>query len=192
MKNILIINAHPDKESYCNALAVSYKKGAELSGANCRLVNLADLQFELSLHHGYKKGTALEPDLLQMQEEIRIADHIVFVYPTWWATYPALLKGFIDRVFIPGFAFKYRENSLLWDKLLKGKSARLIVTMDAPQWYYSLILKSPGHRSMKKGILNFCGINPVSITSLSPIKSSDENKRNQWLSKVEELGKKQK
>jgi NAD(P)H dehydrogenase (quinone) len=192
MKNILIINAHPDNESFCKALANSYLKGAESSGGNCSLVNLADLKFDLNLNNGYRKRTELEPDLIETQEKITAAQHIVFVYPTWWATYPALLKGFIDRVFLPGFAFKYRENSLLWDKLLKGKSSRLIVCMDTPKWYYSLIMKSPGHHSMKKGILEFCGIKPVAITSLGPIKTSNENKRKQWLNKVEELGRKQK
>lgn len=148
MKKILIINGHPDSESFCADLAISYKNGAELAKANCKLVNLTDLQYDLNLHKGYRERTDLEPDLLQIQKYILQADHLVFVYPTWWGTYPALLKGFIDRVFLPKYAFKYRENSLLWDKLLKGRSARLIVTMDTPKWYYSLIYKSPGHNSM--------------------------------------------
>jgi putative NADPH-quinone reductase len=191
MKKILIINGHPDNESFCADLANSYKKGAELTNADCKLINLANLEFDLNLHYGYKKRTELEPDLINIQQDILDADHLVFVYPTWWGTYPALLKGFIDRVFLPKFAFRYRENSLLWDKLLKGKSARLIVTMDTPNWYYSLVYKNPGHNSMKKGILEFCGIKPVKITAFSPIKSSDDKKRQNWISLVEKLGQKQ-
>lgn len=191
-KKILIINGHPDKESFCSILAEQYKKGADLTSSDCKLVNLIDLNFDLNLHFGYRKRTELEADLLQIQQDILDADHLVIVYPTWWGTYPALLKGFIDRVFLPKFAFKYRDNSLLWDKLLKGKSARLIVTMDTPKWYYSLIYKNPGHNSMKKGILEFCGIKPVRITSFGPIKSSDEKKRQYWIKKIEELGQKQK
>ena len=189
MKNILIINGHPDKQSLCFELAQYYKKGADLAGANCKLVNLADLQFNPILTSGYRKRTELEPDLLMMQEEIKKADHLVLVYPTWWATYPALLKGFIDRVFLPGFSFKYRENSPLWDKLLTGKTARMIVTMDTPKWYYSLFMKNAGHRSMKKGILEFCGIKPVKITSFSQVRSSSEATRKSWLTQVEKLGK---
>ncbi len=189
MKKILIINGHPDKESLCFALAESYKKGAELSGADCKLINLVDLDFNPILTFGYRKVSELEPDLLQAQKEILEADHLVFVYPNWWGTYPALLKGFIDRVFLPNFAFKYRDNSPLWDGLLKGKSARLIVTMDTPKWYYRLIFRSPGHNSMKKGILGFCGIKPIKITSFAPIKSSDDKKRKQWIEEVEKLGK---
>ncbi|WP_291856459.1 NAD(P)H-dependent oxidoreductase [Marinilabilia sp.] len=188
MKNILIINGHPDKNSLCCSLAETYKEGCKSNGANCTLVNLADLHFDPILHHGYKQRTELEPDLVKMQEAILKADHLVFVYPTWWGTYPALLKGFIDRVFLPGFAFKYRENSLFWDKYFKGKTARLIVTMDTPKWYYSLVYKSPGHNSLRKGILEFCGIKPVRISVFGPVKTSDDKKRSKWLSQVRKLG----
>lgn len=192
MKKVLIINGHPDKNSLCNELAKSYKRGVKSKSGNCTLVNLIDLNFDLNLHYGYRQRTELEPDLLEIQKEILAADHLVFVYPTWWGTYPALLKGFIDRVFLPKFAFKYRDNSLLWDKLLKGKTARLIVTMDTPKWYYSLIYKSPGHNSMKKGILEFCGVKSVKITAFGPIKSSDDKKRQQWIKQTEKLGQEQK
>jgi putative NADPH-quinone reductase len=192
MRKILIINGHPDKDSLCNEFAIAYKRGAEKSSVNCTLINLRDLNFDPILHYGYRQRTELEPDLLNVQNEILNATHLVFIYTTWWGTYPALLKGFIDRVFLPKFAFKYRDNSLLWDKLLKGKSARLIVTMDTPKWYYSLIYKSPGHNSMKKGILEFCGIKPVKITAFGPIKSSNDSKRKIWISEIEKLGFEQK
>jgi NAD(P)H dehydrogenase (quinone) len=189
MKKILIINGHPDKQSLCSELAIKYKKGADLAGAECKLVNLADLEFNPSLSNGYRKRTELEPDLLMMQQEILKAEHIVLVYPNWWGTYPALLKGFLDRILLPGFAFSYRENSVLTNKLLKGKTARLVVTMDSPSWYYSLFLNSPGHTTMKKGILGFCGIKPVKVTSFGPVRNSAENKRKEWMQKVELLGK---
>lgn len=189
MKKILVINGNPDKESFCTVLANAYKKGADATGAECKLIHLIDLEFDPILRYGYRQRTELEPDLLAVQQDILDSDHLVFVYPTWWGTYPALLKGFIDRVFLPKFAFKYREDSLLWDKLLKGKSARLIVTMDTPKWYYSLIYHNPGHNSMKKGVLKFCGVTPVKVTALGPIKSSSMTTRNQWIHKVEEIGK---
>lgn len=191
MKKILIINGHPDKESFCFALAEKYKKGADAAGSDCKLVNLIDLAFNPILTNGYRKISELEPDLVKMQQEILAADHLVWVYPNWWSTFPALLKGFIDRVFVPGFAFKYRENSPFWDKLLKGKTARLIVTMDTPWWYYWLVNRNAGHNAMKIGVLEFCGIKPVKITAFAPVKSSDDKKRKKWLEEVEELGKKQ-
>lgn len=190
MKKILIINGHPDKESFCFALAMSYKKGVDINEANCKLVHLIDVEFNPILKNGYRKIMELEPDLVQLQKDILWANHLVFVYPNWWATMPALLKGFIDRVFVPGYAFKYKENSPLWDKLLKGKTARLIVTMDTPKWYYWLINKSAGHNAMKIGVLEFCGIKPVNITCCTPIKTSDDAKRKKWLAEIELLGRK--
>jgi putative NADPH-quinone reductase len=188
MKKILIINGHPDKESFCFALAESYKKGADISSSNCKLVHLIDLKFNPILSYGYRIVSELEPDLLQLQQDILKADHLVFVYPNWWATCPALLKGFFDRTFIPNFAFKYHEEGLSWDKLLKGKTARLIVTMDTPKWYYWLVYRSAGHHAIKIGILEFCGIEPVKITAFATVKSSDAMKRKKWLAVVESLG----
>jgi putative NADPH-quinone reductase len=189
MHNILIINGHPDKESLCTELANSYKRGADSNkDIICDLIHLYDLDFDPILRYGYRQRTVLEPDLLKAQEAIMAADHLVFVYPTWWATFPALLKGFIDRVFLPGFAFKYRENSVFWDKLLKGKTARLIVTMDAPDWYYWLVNKSPGHNAMKKGTLEFCGVKPVKVTTFGPVKTADSRKYQKWIKKVEQMG----
>jgi putative NADPH-quinone reductase len=191
MNKVLIINGHPDKKSFCFALAESYKKGADTNGGQCQLVHLIDLNFNPILTNGYRLISELEPDLLKIQQDILKANHLVFVYPNWWATFPALLKGFFDRVFIPNFAFKYHDKGPLWDKLLKGKTARLIVTMDTPKWYYCLVNRSPGHNAMKIGILEFSGIKPVRITAFTPVKSSNDLKRQKWLKEVEELGRRQ-
>jgi putative NADPH-quinone reductase len=188
MKKILIINAHPLKDSFCAALAQSYIAGAQKSGATCKLVNLIDLDFDLIMRFGYKKRMDVEPDLIQIQQDIKEADHLVLVYPNWWATYPAQLKGLFDRAFVPGFAFQYRENSPMWDKLLTGKSARMIVTMDTPDWFYSLIYKNTGHNAVKVGVLEFSGFKPVKVSAFSPVKSSTEAKRKKWLAEVEKLG----
>ncbi len=186
-KNVLIINGHPDKNSFCTSLAEQYKKGADLS-ADCKLINLIDLNFSPVLEYGYRTRTDFEPDLQNMWDLISKANHLVFIYPNWWGTYPALLKGFIDRVFLPGFAFEYQNKSPFPKKLLTGKTARLIVTTDTPNWYYSLVYKKPGHNSMKKSILGFCGIKPVKISTIGPIKNSSKAQRIKWLDKVEKLG----
>ena len=190
MKQILIINGHPDKKSLCYALAEKYKTGVDKSVADCKLINLIDLDFSPILKYGYRKRTDLEPDLQNIMELISKADHLVFVYPNWWGTYPALFKGFIDRVFLPGFAFEYQEKSPFPKKILKGKTARLIVTTDTPSWYYSLVYRKPGHNSLKKSILGFCGIKPVKISTFGPVKNSTDMQRNTWLKKVENLAKK--
>lgn len=186
--NILIINGHPDGESFCSALADAYIEGAMNHPVQIRRMDLGSMHFEPILKYGYRQRIELEPDLIEAQELIRRADHLVFVYPTWWGTLPAILKGFIDRVFLPGFAFKYRENSPLWDKLLAGKSAHVIVTMDTPRWYNRFIYHRAGHNVMKRNILQFCGITPVRITEFCSVNQSSEKQRAQWLNAVKRLG----
>ncbi|MBD2867342.1 NAD(P)H-dependent oxidoreductase [Paenibacillus arenilitoris] len=186
--NILVINGHPDPQSYCAVLAAAYIEGAAGSGAVVRELRLSESSFEPNLKYGYRQRTELEEELIEAQKLIRWAEHIVFVYPTWWGAMPAILKGFIDRVFLPGFAFKYREDSVYWDKLLKGKSARLIVTMDTPSWYNRWIYGHAGHKVMKRNILKFCGITPVRVTEITPVKPSTETRRAVWLDQVKRLG----
>ncbi len=186
---ILIINGHPDSESFNFALAKSYKKGAIASGAEVQEIIIRDLNFNPNLEYGYRKRTELETDLIDSQEKIIWADHLVWIYPVWWGSVPAMLKGFIDRVFLPGFAFQKIENSVWWDKLLKNKTARIISTLDQPAWYYWLINRQPSNNMMKKLVLEFCGISPVRITSIGPLRLSKTEYRQKWLEKVEELGK---
>lgn len=188
MKKVLIINGHPNNESLCTSLANEYIKGAKSNNINVEQINLHSLEFNLNLQHGYQKRTNLEPDLLASWDKIKQADHIVFVYPNWWGTYPALLKGFIDRLFLPGFAYKPKENSFGWDKLLKGKTAHIMVTMDSPAFFYRLFLHSPGHNSMKRSILAFCGVKTVRTTNFRIVKSSTLKKREKWLAKAYKLG----
>lgn len=189
MSRILIILGHPGSDSFCGEISRRYQQVAESAGHKCKLIRLGDLEFNPILLHGYKKRTELEPDLVMAIGEIKLADHLVFVYPTWWGNLPALLKGFIDRTFLPGITFSYRDNSLRWDKLLKGKSARLITTMDAPAFYYQLVYFSPGQRALRVATLNFCGVSPVKGTIFGPVKTSTATKREQWLKKVEKLAK---
>lgn len=188
MKKILVINGHPDKESFNFALQESYKKGAKSSGAEVKEIIIRDLNFNPNLQFGYRKRTELESDLIDSQEKIKWAEHIVWIYPIWWGSIPAIMKGFLDRVFLPGFAFQKRENSVWWDKLLKNKSARIISTLDQPAWYYWLVYRQPSHNAMKKLTLQFCGISPVSITTIGPIRHSKETYRQNWLKKIEKLG----
>jgi NAD(P)H dehydrogenase (quinone) len=188
MRKILIINGHPDKESFNFALAESYKKGAMASGAEVKDIHIRDLNFNPNLQFGYRKRTALEPDLMDVQEKIKWAEHLVWIYPVWWGSVPAIMKGFIDRVFLPGFAFQKRENSVWWDKLLKNKSARIISTLDQPPWYYWMVYRQPSYHAMKKLTLQFCGISPVRTTTIGPIRLSKESYRQNWLKKVEKLG----
>ena len=136
--NILLVQGHPDHQSFNFALGEAYYDGALEAGATVKKLIIHQLKFDPILHHGYNQRTPLEPDLVQAQELIKWADHLVLVYPTWWGTIPGYFKSFIDRVFLPGFSFKKRPNSPWWDRYLKGKSARIITTLDTPGMVLSL------------------------------------------------------
>lgn len=189
MKNILIINGHPDKMSFCQAIALAYLNGAKENN-QVELLNLHQLNFELNLKHGYREKLPLEDDLMKAQEMIQKADHIVIVTPIWWGGPTALLKGFLDRTFLPGFAFKYRPNSIMWDKLLANKTAHLIVTSDGPAWYMRFLRGDTTVKLLKESTLEFCGISPVRVTRLGNIKSLSHDDRLKILKNVSENGKK--
>ena len=142
-RSILILLGHPDRDSLCGALAHSYATAAGVAGHRVRLIALGELDFDPVLHHGYHQVQPLEPGLEDAAEAIRACDHLVLVYPTWWGGMPALLKGFFDRVLLPGFAFRYRRDSPWWDRLLAGRSARVITPLDTPPWYYRWIYRDP-------------------------------------------------
>ncbi len=188
MKKILIINGHPNSGSFNFGITQAYKKGVEYTGAEVKEIVIANLKFDPNLSHGYQKRSELETDLVEAWEKISWADHLVWVHPVWWGGLPAITKGFIDRLFLPGFAFRNRENSVWWDKLLKGKTARIITTLDQPGWYYWLVYGRPSVNQLKKATLEFCGITPVRVTYLGIIKNSPDAKRKQWLDRVEKLG----
>lgn len=184
MKKTLVVLGHPDSDSYCGFLAQQYVDSAKQSGQSVRYIKLGDFEFDPVLRHGYKQRQEQEAGLVEFKEGIEWAEHLVFFYPIWWGAMPALLKGAIDRVFLPGFAFKYREGSQLWDKLLAGRSAHLFTTMDTPPWYFRLIYRMPGHNQMKRTILEFCGVKPVKVTSFGPVRYASDKKKAAWLGKI--------
>ncbi|WP_136482856.1 NAD(P)H-dependent oxidoreductase [Cognatitamlana onchidii] len=187
-KRVALIIGHPDKESYNFAIAQAYKKAAEISGFEIQEIIIQDLHFNPNLQFGYRKRTELEPDLIKSQEILKWANHLVWIYPVWWGSVPAIMKGFLDRILLPGFAFSKKKDSLWWDKHFTNKTARLICTLDQPSWYYKWFYSSPSHKAMKKLTLNFIGVKKVRITTIGPIRLSKEKFRTKWLKKVEELG----
>jgi NAD(P)H dehydrogenase (quinone) len=190
MKKVLVILGHPRLESYNNALSQAYERGAKEAGAEVKRLDLARLEFSPNVLQSpnYDNKTAkLEPTLQEAQDLIRWADHLVFVYPTFWGDMPALLKAFIDKTFVTKFAFKYRKDSPFQDKLLKGKTARIITTMDAPVFYYQLMYRSPGTNALRRATLHFCGVKPVYVTSIGRMRFLDEIARKEWLEKIQSI-----
>lgn len=188
MKNILVIDSHPDEDSLCKALADSYVEKSAQAGFNVQRLSLREMKFDLNLKKGYHQVQELEVDLVKAQELIRWCEHLVLIYPMWWGCMPALLKGFLDRCWLPGFAFKYHEQDPFWDKLLTGRSARLIVTSDAPYLYNLLLYFNAPYRVMSKTVLGFCGFKPVKLTAIGKVKNLTENKIKKVLKEIGNLG----
>lgn len=186
--NILIINGHPNPDSYCSALCKAYARGANKAGHNVSVLHLHELTFNLNLTGGYSKDTKLEADVIFSQEKISWANHIVVVHPVWWGSVPALLKGFFDRVLLPGFAFKYRKEGQLWDKLLSGKTASIIYTADTPVFIYRYLFLSPSVNMVKNRVLGFCGIKTKKVVCVAPIRKSTQEFRERWITRIEGLG----
>ncbi len=190
-KKILIFLGHPDKTGNCGDFANAYQRGAETAGYDVRRINLGDLQFDPILHHGYRTIQALEPDLIRAQEDFKWADHIVFIYPVWWAGMPALLKGFFDRAWLPSFAYRFHKEGMMkdymWDRLLKGKSAHVIVTMD--NWpLVARIMFGDITNEISHGILSFAGVAPVKISKIGGMKFMKPEQKDSRMEMLEEWG----
>ena len=190
-KKILIINGHPDASSFCGSIATQYAETAQSLGHCVQVLHLGDMYFETSLKAAYKQIQPLEPDLARAWVLMKDSQHFVFVFPIWWGGMPALLKGFFDRILLPGKAFKYRPGTNRCDGLLAGRSAEVITTMDTPPWYYRWVQFEPAHRQIRHMILRFCGIKPVRITALGAIRGADAQQLKNWLAQVTAQVKKQ-
>lgn len=186
--NVLLILGHPRTDSLCGALADAFGKGAAEAGAAVRRLDLATLDFDLHLHTPSPNQQAFEADLLTARELIRWAEHLVFVYPTWWGTMPALLKGFLDRVLTPDFAFRTCEGGAGYQGLLGGRSAQLITTMDTPPLIHRLVYRQPGRNAMARATLGFCGVRPVRSLVCGPVKDASLQQRQQWLEQARRQG----
>lgn len=127
-KRVLLLNAHPDDGSLCDAIAAAYREGAGEGGHEVQSVALRDLKFDLVLRGGFTRMTPLEPDIARQHALIKWCEHLVIVTPNWWRSAPALLKGYIERVFLPDFAMRYRDGYPYVEPLLRGRSATVIYT----------------------------------------------------------------
>ena len=187
-KKIFVFLGHPDTDSMCREFADSYAKGANETGNEVRRMNIGDMAFDPILHHGYKVIQELEPDLKIFQENVLWCEHLVIVYPSWWSTMPALLKGLFDRSWLPGFAYKFKLNGLGWMRLLKGRTATVFVSSDSAP-LLARFLFGDNVNEIRDGILWFAGFS-ARIRKVGPMKKISPENRAKWVAKFEVWGKK--
>lgn len=188
MTRITIIDGHPDADRarYVHALADAYASGAQAAGHAVRRIDVAELDFPiLRSQQDWKRGP-LPVAIEEAQQAVTWADHLVFVYPLWLGDVPALFKGLLEQVARPDFAVRYRAGGVP-EKLLRGRSARIVVTMGMPALYYSLVYRAHSLKSFERNILRFVGIGPIRHSLIGAVESSAEH-RAKWLARVRQLG----
>lgn len=185
---IFVWVGHPRETSLSHGMADAYTRGAEAEGAEIRRMNLHDMDFDPDLTFGYHQRKTLEPCLETWRENVLWANHLCWAYPYWWGGMPAKMKGVIDRAFLPGFAMEYHEDDPWWDKLLKGRSADVLMTSDSPAWFDQLAYGRAGKKQVENLVLKFSGIKPVRTLQVGTVKSASEAKISKWLAQAEARG----
>lgn len=126
--------------------------------------------------------------LIEAQQAIGWAEHLVLMFPLWLGDMPALLKGFLEQGARPGFAFSKEGDNPLASKGLKGRSARVVVTMGMPAMVYRWYFRAHSIRSLERNILGFVGIDPVKTTLIGMVGNLKPATANNWIGKLEKLG----
>jgi len=186
VKKILVLCGNPVADSFSGTLADRYQAAAEDAGHEVLRINIADLDFDPVLRQGYNEEQPLEPDLINVQAAIRAVDHIVIIYPNWWSAMPAILKGLFDRIWQSGFAFTRQQDSNKVDKLLSGRTARVIITSGTYHPFSAWWNYGDYTNEIQYAILEFAGIR-TSVTSLGPVQSVGDEKRGEWIKEIEKL-----
>ncbi|WP_443969516.1 NAD(P)H-dependent oxidoreductase [Sphingobium sp. CR28] len=181
---IFIVLGHPDGESFNAALANAYEAAARAAGHEVRRQDIGALRFDPVLHQGYKDLPPLEPDLAESQASLLWCERLVLIYPMWWGGFPALLKGWLDRVLTPGFAFLYHKKGPGWDRHLSGREAHVISTSDCPALYARLWYRNADFTMLARAILGFCGIRVTQRLRIGRVKFLDAAARDKAIGRV--------
>ncbi|MFK7998102.1 MAG: NAD(P)H-dependent oxidoreductase [Polyangiales bacterium] len=184
---LLAILAHPSADSLNAALHAAYLDGAKRL-VEVEELTLSALSFDPLLRAGFDGTQPLEPDLKRARRSIEAAQHVSWFFPTWWAGPPALLKGFVDRTFLPGWAFRYDEGKALPTPLLTGRTARVITTMDSPGWWYRIWHRRSVHASFTNATLRFVGFGKVRHSTLFGVRTMSAEKRKAAIERMRRRG----
>lgn len=189
-QRIVLIQGHPDATAphLCHALAQAYADGAIAAGHEVRQIDIAAIDFPwLRSQHEWELGL-LPASLKPAQADIGWAQHIVLFFPLWLGDMPALLKGFLEQVARPGFAFGPEGGNPFGRKGLKGRSARVVVTMGMPALVYRWYFRAHSLKALERNILGFVGFGPIHETLVGMVDRLGEKGVAQWQAKLRKLG----
>lgn len=191
-KRILVIQGHPDAKGghLCHALAQAYVDGAAEGEHDVWRIDVAQLDFPLLRSATEWEEGTLPASLLPAQQGIEWAQHLVVFFPLWLGDMPALLKGFLEQVARPGFAFHDDGNGGFGKKGLSGRSARLVLTMGMPALVYRHFFRAHSVKSLERNVLGFVGIAPVHETLIGMVDKLDAPAVQKWLDKLRDMGRK--
>ncbi len=189
---ILVVQGPPDASAnhFCSALVEAYIKGAHEAGHEATLLVVSKLEFPLLRSKEEWENDEPPQDIRKAQSDIDRADHIVIFYPLWLGSVPALLKAFFEQTLRPGFAIDTKKNGKGWDKLLHGKSARIVITMGMPALIYRWYFRAHSLKSLERNVLGFCGIKPIKENLIGMVEEENDAKHQKWLEKMHALGRK--
>ncbi|MDO8909784.1 MAG: NAD(P)H-dependent oxidoreductase [Pseudohongiella sp.] len=192
-KRILLIQGHPDVAAphLNHALADAYANGAKAAGHEVRIVNVSALDFPMLRSQQDWEHGEVPPTLKDAQDDILWAEHLVVFFPLWLGGMPAVLRAFLEQVLRPGFAFNYSKSNPMGVKGLKGRSARVVVTMGMPSLFYKWFFRAHSLKALKRNILGFVGIAPIRQTVIgmsANLKPADVEKLESMMQKLGRAG----
>jgi putative NADPH-quinone reductase len=188
-RKILLINGHPDPhpERLCSALAAAYEAGALAAGHQVRRIEVGGLSLPLITSQAAFQAPPT-PEVAELQDAVREADHLVMIYPLWLGAPPAVFKAFLEQLFRYGLALAAPGESKGVKGLLGGRSARVVVTMGMPGFIFRLIFFAHGLKCVSRGLLWISGVRPVREMALGPAESPSPAQRLRWIARMRRLG----
>lgn len=184
--NILIIYSYPHHDSLngkiLDTVLQSIDKKHTVKTIDLYQDNFNPVLYFDKVHR--RRDLQFDSETQAYRDAITHSDHIIFIFPIWWSGMPAILKGFIDRVFVQNFAYTYAPKKLIPIKLLKGKTANIIVTHDTPYLFAKLVQKDYGKILKSQILQGMCGIKVTKLLSLSNTKNSTLKQRQKFLKKI--------
>jgi putative NADPH-quinone reductase len=189
-KSVCIINGHPDPstERLVRALCDAYEDGCRASGFGVSRINIGELEVDL-LGSASAFETPPAEAILTERKKIAEADHMALIFPLWLGGIPAKTKAFFEQAARGSFFLAEADGNTKWPrKMMKGKSARLVVTMGMPGIVYKAWLDEGALKVLERGMLGMSGFGPIHHTILGGAGELSARKVERWLTRMHDLG----